>query len=131
MVDQDPASRLPPYEAARCRYAAEWTAIKLRWQLTVDTAEREGRPTAAVSHPASKSVGGAIMQGAAYRLLSDRSMSVVGDKIVSDSLWRAWFVAGQDGSMVSPCGGRHSLAQGMSSVRGKGDPQRDQPVTFV
>ncbi len=40
-ADQDPASWLPPYEAARCRYAAEWTAVKLRWELSVDPAERE------------------------------------------------------------------------------------------
>lgn len=40
-ADQDPSTWLPPYEAARCQYAAEWTAIKLQWQLTVDPAERE------------------------------------------------------------------------------------------
>lgn len=39
--DQDPSTWQPPYEVARCRYAAEWTAIKLRWELNIDPAERE------------------------------------------------------------------------------------------
>ena len=36
--DQDPATWLPT--DSRCRYAAEWLAVKLRWRLTVDTAEK-------------------------------------------------------------------------------------------
>lgn len=40
-ADQDVATWQPPYEPARCRYAAEWTAIKLRWQLSVDAAEAQ------------------------------------------------------------------------------------------
>ncbi|MFY1689109.1 HNH endonuclease family protein [Plantactinospora sp. WMMB782] len=36
--DQDPTSWMPPLE--RCRYIAEWTAVKTRWRLTVDTAEK-------------------------------------------------------------------------------------------
>jgi hypothetical protein len=38
--DQDPATWLPSYTPARCRYVREWLAVKLRWRLTVDTAER-------------------------------------------------------------------------------------------
>ncbi|SBT42062.1 HNH endonuclease family protein [Micromonospora auratinigra] len=38
--DQDPATWLPPYAAARCRYVGEWVAVKIRWRLTVDSAER-------------------------------------------------------------------------------------------
>jgi hypothetical protein len=36
--DQDPAEWLPAVE--RCRYIGEWVAVKLRWSLTVDDAER-------------------------------------------------------------------------------------------
>ena len=36
--DQDPATWLPTYQ--RCRYIAEWVAVKHRWGLRVDTAER-------------------------------------------------------------------------------------------
>ena len=36
--DQDPATWLPTN--SRCRYAAEWLAVKIRWRLTVDTAEK-------------------------------------------------------------------------------------------
>ena len=36
--DKDPATWLPAY--SRCRYVGEWLAVKLRWRLTVDSAER-------------------------------------------------------------------------------------------
>lgn len=36
--DQDPAEWLPTYD--RCRYVAEWVAVKIRWSLTADSAER-------------------------------------------------------------------------------------------
>ncbi|MFD5185330.1 HNH endonuclease family protein [Streptomyces sp. NPDC058372] len=32
--DHDPAEWLPPTPGALCRYGAEWTATKLRWNLT-------------------------------------------------------------------------------------------------
>lgn len=38
--DQDPATWIPPYSSARCRYINEWVAVKIRWWLTVDTAEK-------------------------------------------------------------------------------------------
>ena len=38
--DQDPATWMPPYNSARCRYINEWVAVKLRWRLTVDSAEK-------------------------------------------------------------------------------------------
>lgn len=38
--DEDPASYLPPYEPARCRFIGEWVTVKLRWRLTVDTSEK-------------------------------------------------------------------------------------------
>ncbi|MEO3978028.1 HNH endonuclease family protein [Streptomyces sp. CAU 1734] len=38
--DKDPAQWLPPAGAAHCRYAADWTATKLRWKLTADEKER-------------------------------------------------------------------------------------------
>ena len=36
--DQDPSTWLPTYD--RCRYVLEWTAVKIRWGLTVDSAEK-------------------------------------------------------------------------------------------
>ncbi|MFC8176697.1 HNH endonuclease family protein [Streptomyces sp. NPDC057325] len=40
-ADQDPATWMPPLPDAHCRYIGEWTATKLRWNLTVDPAESE------------------------------------------------------------------------------------------
>lgn len=36
--DQDPATWLPTYD--KCRYVAEWLAVKIRWGLTADPAEK-------------------------------------------------------------------------------------------
>ncbi len=38
--DQDPTTWMPSYSPARCRYIGEWVAAKLRWRLTVDSAEK-------------------------------------------------------------------------------------------
>ncbi|MFE9679802.1 HNH endonuclease family protein [Streptomyces sp. NPDC006259] len=38
-ADQDPAQWLPPAQGAVCRYISEWTATKLRWNLTADQSE--------------------------------------------------------------------------------------------
>jgi hypothetical protein len=38
--DRDPAEWLPPLPSARCDYAIHWTQVKIRWGLTIDTAER-------------------------------------------------------------------------------------------
>src|SRR3954447_4490677 len=38
--DQDPATWMPSYTSARCRYIGEWVAAKIRWRLTVDSAEK-------------------------------------------------------------------------------------------
>ncbi|WP_326844171.1 HNH endonuclease family protein (plasmid) [Streptomyces sp. NBC_01558] len=40
-ADQDPAEWLPPLLDARCTYAADWVATKLRWKLSVDDRERK------------------------------------------------------------------------------------------
>ncbi|MFC5154001.1 HNH endonuclease, partial [Streptomyces amakusaensis] len=37
----DPAQWLPPAPDALCRYLSEWTATKLRWNLTADEAEQD------------------------------------------------------------------------------------------
>jgi CRISPR/Cas system Type II protein with McrA/HNH and RuvC-like nuclease domain len=37
-ADQDPGTWLPPY--FKCRYLKEFVAVKLRWRLSVDAAER-------------------------------------------------------------------------------------------
>ncbi|MDO0936483.1 HNH endonuclease family protein [Streptomyces sp. DG2A-72] len=39
-ADQDPATWLPDTTVV-CRYVADWTVIKLRWALTVDTTEQQ------------------------------------------------------------------------------------------
>ncbi len=36
--DQDPATWLPTYD--KCRYVAEWVAVKIRWGLSADSAEK-------------------------------------------------------------------------------------------
>ncbi|OEJ21457.1 hypothetical protein AR457_37285 [Streptomyces agglomeratus] len=38
--DQDPATWMPPAGDVHCQYAAEWTATKLRWDLTADPQEQ-------------------------------------------------------------------------------------------
>ena len=38
--DRDPAEWLPPLASARCDYAIHWAQVKIRWGLTIDTAER-------------------------------------------------------------------------------------------
>jgi hypothetical protein len=38
--DQDPNSWLPPSTTYRCTYAAVWTSVKWRWQLTIDPSEK-------------------------------------------------------------------------------------------
>ncbi|MFI7642301.1 HNH endonuclease family protein [Nonomuraea sp. NPDC049400] len=50
-ADQDVATWQPPYEPARCRYAAEWTAIKTRWQLSIDPAEQKALTELAAACP--------------------------------------------------------------------------------
>jgi hypothetical protein len=44
--DSDPADWLPPLAAARCRYVADWVAVKARWGLSVDAAEHRALATA-------------------------------------------------------------------------------------
>lgn len=38
--DQEPQNWLPPRSAIRCRYMAWWVAVKWRWRLSVNAAER-------------------------------------------------------------------------------------------
>lgn len=45
--DQDPATWMPSYATATCRYIGEWVAVKLRWRLKVDTAEKAALASAA------------------------------------------------------------------------------------
>lgn len=37
--DRDPAEWLPTY--SKCRYVRQWVAVKIRWHLTVDRAEKQ------------------------------------------------------------------------------------------
>ncbi|MEY4072302.1 MAG: hypothetical protein RLY94_457, partial [Chloroflexota bacterium] len=38
--DRDPSSWIPSYRAAVCTYLVGWVAVKLRWALSVDAAEK-------------------------------------------------------------------------------------------
>jgi hypothetical protein len=38
--DRDPADWMPPLASVHCRYIGEWAAVKTRWALTVDSAEK-------------------------------------------------------------------------------------------
>jgi hypothetical protein len=38
--DRDPAKWLPTSNAYRCTYVATWTAVKWRWKLSIDQAEK-------------------------------------------------------------------------------------------
>ncbi|MFF5447064.1 HNH endonuclease family protein [Streptomyces sp. NPDC012888] len=40
-ADRDVAEWLPPVEAVRCRYITEWIAVKTRYGLSVDQAEKD------------------------------------------------------------------------------------------
>ncbi|MFI7428212.1 HNH endonuclease family protein [Micromonospora sp. NPDC049836] len=51
--DQDPATWLPPYASARCRYVKEWVAVKIRWRLTVDSAEKSALTSWAKNCPST------------------------------------------------------------------------------
>lgn len=39
--DRDPAGWLPPLKSYRCQYMGTWVAVKYRWSLTVDAAEKK------------------------------------------------------------------------------------------
>ena len=43
--DQDPSTWMPPYAGVRCTYVANWIAVKWRWQLAVDQAEKNALNT--------------------------------------------------------------------------------------
>lgn len=43
--DQDPATWMPSFAANRCRYIDDWVAVKIRWGLSIDAAERSALTT--------------------------------------------------------------------------------------
>jgi hypothetical protein len=47
--DQDPAEWMPPLTSVYCRYVEEWAAVKTRWGLTVDSAEKSALTSYAAS----------------------------------------------------------------------------------
>ncbi|MFB4271036.1 hypothetical protein [Nonomuraea sp. GTA35] len=56
-ADKDPAAWLP-IEGVRCRYVAEWVAVRRHWQLSVGAAEKaklvevaQGCPNAPLAQP--------------------------------------------------------------------------------
>lgn len=50
--DKDPAQWMPPRVAFWCTYAAHWIAVKVRWALRVDSAERAALRDILVNCPA-------------------------------------------------------------------------------
>lgn len=40
-ADKDPAEWLPPLDSFACTYVAWWIEVKVRWSLTIDSAERD------------------------------------------------------------------------------------------
>ncbi|WP_331730706.1 HNH endonuclease family protein [Streptomyces sp. NBC_01174] len=64
-ADQDPSTWLPPLADARCTYAADWVATKLRWGLTVD--QPEARALTALAETCGN-------QPLAYELADDAGM---------------------------------------------------------
>lgn len=50
-ADQDPAQWLPPAQDARCRYVFEWVAVKTRWRLSIDEAEKDAIAAIAATCP--------------------------------------------------------------------------------
>jgi hypothetical protein len=38
--DQDPSKWKPPAASSWCQYAQDWIAVKTKWKLTVNTAEK-------------------------------------------------------------------------------------------
>ncbi|GAA4906751.1 uncharacterized protein DUF1524 [Stackebrandtia albiflava] len=49
--DRDPAEWLPENTSQTCRYVGEWVAVKLRWSLTVDQAEKSALTDLAADCP--------------------------------------------------------------------------------
>lgn len=49
--DKDPAQWLPSRTAFRCTYATQWVAVKTRWNLAVDAAERSALRSLLASCP--------------------------------------------------------------------------------
>lgn len=47
--DQDPAEWMPPLTSVHCRYIGEWAAVKTRWGLRVDSAEKSALTSYATS----------------------------------------------------------------------------------
>jgi hypothetical protein len=45
--DQDPAEWMPSLSSVRCRYIGEWVAVKTRWRLSADQAEKDALTTIA------------------------------------------------------------------------------------
>ncbi|GAB2950089.1 hypothetical protein GCM10027028_60590 [Streptomyces sundarbansensis] len=40
-ADKDPAQWMPPAQSATCTYLVDWTATKLRWNLSSDQTEQD------------------------------------------------------------------------------------------
>lgn len=74
--DQDPGEWQPLKE--RCRYIAEWTAMKHRWSLTVDTTERNALILAADNCPAATIT---VTKAAVYHQSTTPTCSTAGIRV--------------------------------------------------
>lgn len=45
--DKDPADWMPPASGAHCTYLVDWVAVKAKWELSVDEAEKAALEKAA------------------------------------------------------------------------------------
>jgi hypothetical protein len=61
--DKDPAEWMPPLTSVYCRYVGEWVAVKTRWGLTVDSAEKSALTTRANSCSNSTITVETVMDG--------------------------------------------------------------------
>ncbi|MFM7045492.1 MAG: HNH endonuclease family protein [Ilumatobacteraceae bacterium] len=51
--DMDPAQWMPPRTASHCQYLFDWVAVKVRWGMSVDPAERTAITTRLAACPAT------------------------------------------------------------------------------
>jgi hypothetical protein len=107
--DNDPAEWLP--DRRRCGYVTSWVAVKTRWSLAVDRAERRalvslaqgcGNSTievraAALGRPAPTSSGGTDQR---HRSCSDALAAGHGPYVRGEDAEYAWYVDGDDDGVV-------------------------------
>lgn len=112
--DKDPSKWVPPHVDFRCEYIADWVAVKWRWNLAVDRAERDalddwlqtcsggdaynfqmympdtpaaGRPAAPVASPAPLGTGAVSIKGPSSELLPGVTVEIRKDSCSGQAVW--------------------------------------------